>query len=438
LLSLLVLLLLGQFSAGCSLSGDSGPKEGYWLGDHLIFQVKDGQVLEVGTTNISCNDDDGACYADANRFFPQLSFVITGMKFSGSLFDEMVGTVQISGEFESRTYATGTYQFTSASGCCTASGPWRAEFTQPYQTEEPDVGSDTGESDLEPEEDLPPPDSAYPPSATEEQIQAILYVNEIRAALEIPFLEEIKPINQAAQAHAEYFEGHCDQYKSEGLSPHSENPQWPEGFTGQSFYDRMNHFGFQGIPGWEVMAFMGNPISAVDGWMETLYHRIPFVHPNAFETGYGMTQGGCYRWSQGTDVMNFSKMSSTPVNDGVAYPYDGQTNVNHLWGGNESPQPPMPPGSGYPSGPIVTLTFPEGGNFSVDEHLLIAPDNSQVPHMWVTPENDPAGFLSRTVSLYSLDPLETLTNYTVKMTGKWKGEDRVWEWSFTTGDAPSH
>lgn len=435
LLFLTALLLVN--SLACTVETATGPKEGYWMGDHLIFQVKDGHVFEIGATNISCNGDDGACFAEGNRFFPVVSLVVTDFKFSGTLVDSMVGTVQVSGRFETSTYATGEYAFTAANGCCTATGDWRAEFAQPYESEIPDVGGDGEEPDITVESDLPPVDSAYPSSATEEQIQAILHVNEIRGFLDIPFLEETEPINMAAQAHAEYFEAHCAQYQDGGLSPHSENPQWPEGFSGQSFYDRMNHFGFSGIPGWEVMAFVGNPIGAVDGWMETLYHRIPFVHPNTFETGYGTMVGGCYRWSGGTDVMNFSKMSSTPVTDGVAYPYDGQTGVNNQWDGYESPQPPMPPGAGYPSGPIITMTFPEGGKFSISEHFLFAPDDTAVPHMWVDPGNDPAGFLQQTVSLYALNPLDTLATYRVRLAGKWKGEERIWEWSFTTGEASS-
>jgi hypothetical protein len=90
----------------------------------------------------------------------------------------------------------------------------------------------------------------------------------------------------------------------------------------------------------------------------------------------------------------------------------------------------MPKGHNYPSGPIITLTFP-GTQFSFESHELLGP-SGPVEHQWVTPQNDPVKYLQDTVSLYALAPLAGATVYTVRLTGSYKGKGGVWEWSFTT------
>jgi hypothetical protein len=433
--TLLCLLLLS-----CSDSDSDGfsPREGYWQGDHLVFQVDQGAVILPGAMKVSCNGDSG-CFAEGVGFFPDVEMPIAAYGFGGVL-EAPQGSVEITGLFESATYASGTYRFTASAGCCSIAGSWRAEFVKSYEEPEPgeDVTEDSGlpgeAGPLGEERGEPPP--LYPPSASPEQVAAIMHVNELRQILDLPLIAETEPINKAAQAHAAYFESHCSQYLMNPVSPHEEKTTWPEGFSGVTFFDRMVHFGFSGIPGWEVMAFVGEPTRAVDSWLETLYHRIPFVHPNAYELGYGMVKGGCYRWSQGTDVMDFSRVQSVAVDHAVAYPYDGQTEVNPSWDGSESPQPPMPAPYSYPSGPIITLTFPNDANPKISGHELLGPGDSLVSHMYVDAGSDPYGFLQGTVSIYAYDPLKEFTQYKVRFAGSWKGLDQTWEWSFTTGAMP--
>jgi uncharacterized protein YkwD len=431
-LILLGALFLASLQTGCA--GDHGPAQGYWGGSKLTFQVKAGQVLDLRPASISCNGESG-CFAEFFFVDPSLSLPILAGSFSGTLENAM-GAVTLSGSFDSSTAASGTFEFVSASGCCTQSGTWKAEFLSPYEEpDEDDVGAYADSDPALPDvsEDTGPVSSEYPASASEAQIVAVQYSNELRHALGLPLLVEIEPINLAAQAHADYFELQCQNYLNSNLSPHSENAAWKEGFSGNNFSDRMSKFGFVGIPGWEVMAFNGNAVAAIDGWVATLYHRIPFVHPSAFEMGFGTTKGGCFNWSGGTDVMDFSR-HSVSFDHAVAYPYDGQTDVVPGWGGYESPQPPMPSGQAYPSGPIITLTFPEGGGkFTITGHELLDPEGNAVAHMYVDPASDPAGFLSQTVSIYSYQPLQGFSQYTVRFTGSWKNQEQTWEWQFETG-----
>lgn len=441
------------FAAACG--NISGPEEGLWDGDHLRFEIHGDKVVSPSTKGISCKGDNG-CFKEANRYFPSVEWEISGHVYAGSAtapkqnefsfsgtLEHSHGTIEISGGFDSASHALGTFVFIAADGCCTAEGEWRAELVAPLDNDEdtgsglsdvvdtPDGGDASG-----PHLDISGP-GLYPPSATEYQILAENYVNQLRATLDIPYLVEVEPINQAAQAHAEYYELHCDSYLGYQISAHSENVNWQEGFTGVNFDDRMKHFGWKATAeswaGWEVMSFNGDAIQAIDGWVDTLYHRIPFVHPNAFEMGFGMTKGGCSNWSGGTDVMDFSRYAKVDVDEAVAYPYHGQINVDTQWNGAEMPQPPLPAGHNYPSGPIITLTFPNGTKPDVASHELLGPGDVPVPHQWVTPENDPAQFLQSTVSLYSLDPLAGNTLHTVRIVGKWKNVEQAWEWQFTTG-----
>jgi hypothetical protein len=396
-----------------------------------VFEVEGGSVTGIGTKGVSCNGS-GGCYADNSQFFPGVVLPIGGAEFSGTL-DNKYGTVVVSGTFDSPTHSEGTYEFVSESGCCTVKGVWRAEFSAPFA--EPVEEPDTVLADVASAEDAGP-DSGngtgdYPPGASPEQKAALDYVNTIREVLDLPLVGQLEAINKAAQAHAEYFVAHCQAYLNYSTSPHEENPNWEEGFSGVNFYDRMAYFGFGGMAGWEVMAFIGDPVGSVDGWMATLYHRIPFVNPFAADLGYGMVTGkGCYQWASGVDVMDFSRLANTTVTEAVVWPYDGQTGVPKSWDGAESPQPPMPKGHNYPSGPIITLTFP-GTQFSFESHELLGP-SGPVEHQWVTPQNDPVKYLQDTVSLYALAPLAGATVYTVRLTGSYKGKGGVWEWSFTT------
>jgi len=409
------------------------PLEGYWTGDHVVFQVNGGAVIEIGTKGMSCKGDDG-CFAENNQFFPGSEVELKGDSFSSALENDY-GIVELAGAFTTSTHAEGTYSFSARGGCCSVQGLWRAEFLDSYPEPEPDVVEDAADFD-DSEGTADAEDTAgfnQPEDATEPQKQVLAYANTIRDILGIPLIGQLDSINAAAQAHAEYFVEHCSSYLSYNVSPHDEVANWDEGFSGATFFDRMIKFGFSGLPGWEVMAFMGDPVGAVDGWMATLYHRIPFVNPYTLDCGYGIVQGkGCYQWAGGVDVMDFSRSATTKVVEPVAWPYDGQTGVNPSWDGMESPQPPLPKGHNYPSGPIITFTFPSSG-FKITTHELHGPSGEAVEHQWVTPDNDPAKFLQDTVSLYSLSPLKPFSEYSVKLTGTWKGKDHVWEWGFVTG-----
>ena len=47
---------------------------------------------------------------------------------------------------------------------------------------------------------------------------------------------------------------------------------------------------------------LGDPLDAVDGWMATLYHRVPLLDPNLKRVGFGCRPGADSRWVSVLDV----------------------------------------------------------------------------------------------------------------------------------------
>ena len=270
------------------------------------------------------------------------------------------------------------------------------------------------------------PKGTYPQGASDKQVEALTYVNEVRYAVGLGPIDETSAINGAALAHAQYYALHAQQYASTGLSPHEENQSWSEGFTAVSFFDRMRKHGYDGYSGFEIIAFYHHPRKAVDGWMETLYHRIPIVYPDSEEMGYGAAGGG----GSAIDVIDFGVGSGAPHDSVVLYPWEGQADVPVSWNGYESPQPPPPPG-GYPSGPIITATF---GSVvpHFDTHELLGENNRGIDHTYLTPTTDSHLDGTETVSLYSDEPLLPGVTYRVRLVGAWHGDPYELEWAFTT------
>ena len=282
----------------------------------------------------------------------------------------------------------------------------------------------------------------YPPTATAQQVAALLQVNRFRAATGLDPVDEDEALNKAAQAHAEFIVKNCANYAATGLSPHEEDPSWP-GFTGVNFWDRVAHAGYSGgFGGAEVIAFENNPTAAVTGWMNTLYHRLPITDPATVEVGYGNAGiGGGQPCSmpmlKKADVMDTA--TGPVVNDQVVlYPPDGAMAVPTSFDGYESPQPPPPPG-GFPSGYIVTVQFAKATGFRVTHHEILENGETPLPHRFLAPYADPdAGvdrdqLLGNALALYTHRPLSPNTEYTVTISLVRGGEQKELRWSFKTG-----
>ena len=255
--------------------------------------------------------------------------------------------------------------------------------------------------------------------------------NAYRELLDLPFIANHDAIIEASTKHCQCYVANASAYESMGLSPHSESASF-EGYTGESFWDRLAAAGYDGSAMFEVMHFVNDPIEAVDDWVASLYHRIPFVVPLAKDMGYGAAQKGM----KGCDTIDFGAYTTSQPQFKdliIPFPPDGMSGVPTYWDGLESPQPPLP--NPYPSGPIMTVTFGSAttsyAGVSIKDSDIHGPDGP-VPHVANSPATD-ADLCCGVVALYANKPLQPFTTYTVTLDYSKNGKTGTFEWSFTTG-----
>ncbi len=263
-------------------------------------------------------------------------------------------------------------------------------------------------------------DSYAPDDASAAQVQAIERTNELRNAIGLWSIAQNSQINVAATAHADYL-------VNEANEAHDETRTQSPWFTGAKFWDRMEAAGYAGSPFSEVIAYIGDPVRAVDELIATVYHREPFFDPIALEMGYGGSTGA----NGSADVINFGRAEFLCREDVlVVFPPHNAANVPVSWDGRESPQPPPPPG-GYPSGPIISVHG--SSTLVIEEHRILLGD-SELEHTHLTADNDPHGAVGQgTYFLYPHTPLRAQTEYTVVVSGRHGGKPFRLQWSFTTG-----
>lgn len=321
--------------------------------------------------------------------------------------------------------ATALFLLSLNAGC---SGDAACSLYGSCQTDKPDFAAadtsnpETMGSENPPGEVVDPNSGHYPPDATPQQIAALKRVNEYRVASGLGPIDEHEALNAASQSHAEFIVKHCQDYKNSGLNVHSQDADW-DGFTGKSVWNRVAHFGYTSSGVAEVIGFINNPEAAVDGWMETLYHRLPLLDPATTEIGYGNSGvggGTCtYQLYKKADVMDLGRGFVTE-DAVVVYPPDGAKDVKRSFDGYESPQPPNPP-DGYPSGTIITAQFGKSIGFKILGHQLLENGSNPVPHLFLAPfedagmevMKDPNTWMSDNhVAMYAFEPLQSQTAYT--------------------------
>jgi len=463
-----VLVLAWICSASCDGSSSDAPSgaDGLYLGTDVSFRVVGGVAADFRFSHIECrvahpeNQDVALCLLRPNGQ-PEDT-----LPLSGPVLDGDVGEIYILGEINDGT-ALGTWRYESTcfdGSVCQSEGQWTADWTeepggteplQPIDGPDPRSpvgdGSSTGAPDPGDDTDDSRTNRGVPGEpacgASEPQLTAWEAFEAVRLQAGIAMPAQGDGLNAAAQAHADYFSLHVESYQEAGLNPHQENPDWEEGFTGTGIGDRLTYHDAKGGSGWgEVMAFSGSAEGAVSGWMDTLYHRVPFVHPNTYKWGFGIASGGANcevmdytvgpAMAQGATTWSATGLSPDGTERGqstgqlgVPWPPPGATDVDTSWSGNESPQPPLPATESYPSGPVITLTFASGTGPALDTATLTGP-SGLIPAQVQSPDNDP--LLSSTWSLYAHDPLAPGAPHTVHVTGEVGGEPFDASWTFTT------
>ncbi len=288
-----------------------------------------------------------------------------------------------------------------------------------------------------PDDGLPPypPERGIEDGADDDALRALERANYYRWYAGLPPMDMLQSINNAAKAHCECYAAHVNEYG--GMSPHDENASWGAPCYG-GLMQRMSHWGYSGMGAAEVMAFMRNPEGAVDGWIDTLYHRIPYMDASYNSCGYGLAGAGT-AWTGGNscDTMDFGTVDVDgnsymgPELEGI-WPPPGSTGIRVLFDGMESPEPIQPP-TGWPSGTIVTITWSSGFSAKIHEHSIWKEGAEDTPlaHVFADSSND-QHIGTNTIALYANKPLEHGTTYWVQLIGEKGGLDYEKTWSFTT------
>ncbi len=188
-------------------------------------------------------------------------------------------------------------------------------------------------------------------------------------------------LDEAANSHARYMA------QADDLT-HAEDPGAP-GFTGERVWDRVAVAGYalgEDEIVSELVAYGPDPGSAVDAWMNSVYHREALTISNWSAMGFGSEEG----WSSLAVVYRSPQGS-------VIYPADAQDLVPKRFDSDRESPDPLPDLAFV--GPPLSITGPEveAATLTGPEGLIELADL----HSGEDPELD---FMSAFVPVEALDP----------------------------------
>ena len=259
-------------------------------------------------------------------------------------------------------------------------------------------------------------------------VDALLALNKAncyRSSMALSLGKLDRSLDSASQSHAEYMAG-------QGVMSHQEDIGRP-GFSGEWVWDRIVEFGYESGSGTmisEVVAFGHEPAGAVDSWMNSVYHRMPFTLPSWVDAGFGQ--------SETFSSMTFVSPWPNRIRQAVVYPVDGQVDVNPAFD-SDSEMPDPAPSYGEVGTPItVTVSDleadgPDSNPFRLEliEAELIGPAGQSVEVLLADPTQDDNLF--QMAVMLPVASLEPNSDYIARMTVEWNGGRETLESTFRTG-----
>jgi uncharacterized protein YkwD len=277
---------------------------------------------------------------------------------------------------------------------------------------------------------FPAPAECPEPPASESTaaIEAVNRANYYRMQAGEPCLTLVPELSVAAQKHCNYTAINRGDTRCTS-NPHGEKSNCPN-FVSDSFSDRIKLAGYTATPGTEALFYAGRPALAIQGWVDTVWHRAAVLYPWFDEIGYGGTTAP----ERCDDVELGSRSNQASYTQTWVYPYAGQTNVPLSFNGaSEIPEPPAPP-SGWPSGYVVSLY---ASGISVLSHTIaIDGTTAAIDHVWVgpgTPNRRDAEY-----HLYPYKPLQANTTYRVQIEAVSGSTPLSLDWTFATAAPCTH
>jgi len=261
---------------------------------------------------------------------------------------------------------------------------------------------------------------------TEQQSAALSRVNHYRSVVGLKAVTLNKTINKASTAHATYNVSH-------NLSGHIESNS-DTGFTGAWPWDRMRHFGYDEFTyatevcsmRWSSAQYLLriDPQRAIDGWVDTVYHRLPIINPNVYETGFGAAKAG----DRVAYVMDFANPGFPISKKIIYYPADAQTNVPVKFTGDETPDPL--PGAKYPVGYPITITFNGYKDIKIIDVKLTDSNGVDVKFYKIMPFSDK--YIRDSIAIIPKRPLEYGMDYRVSINANADDDSIYLDWRFKT------
>ncbi len=246
----------------------------------------------------------------------------------------------------------------------------------------------------------------------------------IRAGLKPVALDD--QLSKGCLAHARYLVLNEGNPALEGLSAHDEDPKLP-GFS---------EAGRAAGKASDIAIGDYEPIDGLDGWMATLYHRVPILEPNLRTIGFGCARGRRQGW---VTVLNVGTgRDRTPRPHAVFYPVPDQVGVPlNFPNGGEEPNP-IPESKTGRAGFPITVFFAEREPLQNATGRLTDAKGEEVPFWFSAPEKPAnpkfAKYQGNTVCLIAKRPLIPDTTYQVSIQGTLAGKPWEKKWKFTTAD----
>ncbi|HEY1956922.1 MAG TPA: CAP domain-containing protein [Polyangiaceae bacterium] len=290
------------------------------------------------------------------------------------------------------------------------------------------LGSDADAASVDAAKDsgpVAPPGPVYGAKCTGADANESTATDEIaivRGKAQLPAMNCVDTIMQAARNHSNYI-------GDNGWTlTHTESSGSP-GFTGVNFWDRMAAAGYSGSPEFEVVHSVSDAHAAItgqNGWINTLYHRIPFVAYSTKDFGFGAASGN----GGATSTTDFGSGSSAPSKTSMTtWPANGDTGIwTTFHNSYEIPNPlPNQQVAGYP------ITIIGGSTLTLATHDITA-NSAAVAHIVITSSSDSTGLIPQSqIYLIPNNVLSKNTTYTVHVTGTVNGSPYDLTFSFTSG-----
>jgi hypothetical protein len=230
-------------------------------------------------------------------------------------------------------------------------------------------------------------------------------------------LAGVKPVvldanmTRSCQLHAKYLYRNRHLSETRDLRSHTENPKRP-GYTKEGAR----------AAGVSVIAYVSNPVRAVDEWMASFYHRLPLLREGLTSIGFGMAGS--------IAVLDCNTGWNQPEIMPIAYPGANQTNVPlRFVPENPNPVPGEPERAGYP----ITLQFRPYGQKMAEVRATLSANGRAIPFHISYPQK-PASYFDQqnAICLIPKRHLAPRQKYMVTVVARVDGQPFQRKWSFIT------